>query len=322
MAPGSAERDRPNAPTSGSPAAPRENRADTTSISPLKGRGAAPAPALSTRRSSDSTVGLSDSPQMLSEGLRTDDEDYSGHRSDDGGDGGGGGGRVAWTGGGVGSAEAIDMAPPAMTGRGSANRTPADVLTGGGDADHLSRCESVGGDTTRAGSFCLPGSSALGGGSQVALVGGGTDGRGQSGGGGDVDGSEMESEAGLTVVTATETPAGTSVAPAPAPGRGGRGSSGEVAGRAAVLPEGCQGLEQAHGGGMTVRGSMLDAYREPEGNNWEDELEDWRGLPGLQLATGSGVGAAMQSRLQVTSSEANEQYAWWDSRLRRWALQG
>lgn len=109
-----------------------------------------------------------------------------------------------------------------------------------------------------------------------------------------MDRLEMESEAGLTVVTATETPAGTAVASAPA--RGGRGSSGEVASRAAAVPDGCRGLERADGG--IIRGSMLDAYREPEGNDW-DELEDWRGLPGLQLAGGSG-GAAMRSRLQVT----------------------
>lgn len=290
-----AECDGSGALTSGGLIAPREEEADA-SISPLKGRASALAPVLSTRRSSDSTVGLSDSPQMLSEGLKTDEEDYSGHRS---GDGGGGGG-VAWGPRGIGSAESIDMAPPAMACGGSANGTSADVLKGGGDADHMSRCESVGGDTTRAGSFCMPESSTLGDESQAPGPGGGADSRGQHGeGGGDVDRLEMESEAGLTVVTATETPAGTCVAPAP--GRGLRGgSSGQVDGRASVLSDRCQGLEQADGGGIMLGGSMLDAYREPEGNNWEDELEDWRGLPGLQLAACSG-GGAMRSRIQVTS---------------------
>lgn len=272
---------------SSSLAAPREVDA---SISPSKGRASAPALVLSTRRSSDSTVGITDSPHMLAEGLKTDEEDYSGHRSGD--RGGSGGGRAALEATVIESAETIDTAPPEMAGQVSANRVSAGVLGGAGDENHLSRCESVGGVTTRAGSFCLPGSCAVGGGSPVARARGETASRGQGGGGGDLDGSEIGSEAGLTAVTATDTPAGTCVATAP--GRGGRGGSGEVVGRA--------DMEQVNGdgGGMILGGSMLDAYREPEGNDWEDELEDWRGLPGLQLAAGSGGGAAMRSRLQVT----------------------
>ncbi|CAM9609103.1 unnamed protein product, partial [Laminaria digitata] len=51
------------------------------------------------------------------------------------------------------------------------------------------------------------------------------------------------------------------------------------------------------GGLLERRGSMLDAYREPEGHDW-DELEDWQGLPGLQAA-GVGGGADIRSRLQA-----------------------
>ncbi|CBJ48607.1 hypothetical protein Esi_0039_0072 [Ectocarpus siliculosus] len=72
-------------------------------------------------------------------------------------------------------------------------------------------------------------------------------------------GSEAKAEGGLvTVVAGEEVPA--------AP---------KFAGRA-------EAAEQGAGDGR-IGGSLLDAYREPEGNDW-GELEDWHGLPGLQLA--------------------------------------
>lgn len=157
-----------------------------------------------------------------------------------------------------------------------------------------STCEIMGGDTaTQVGSFRLPETMCSAGGGAELLVGPegageGTGGRAGSGEGG--DDVEVGSEAGLTVVTAAETPAACASALA---ARAGWGSGGEAAGgRAAV--------EQSDGGAGGGRGGcMLDAYREPEGNDW-GELEDWQGLPGLQLAGGGGGGRAA-ARLQVTT---------------------
>lgn len=242
----------------------------TSSSTTPKGQAApaqAPAPALSTRRSSDSTVGIADSPQMLPEGLKTDEEDCGGRRAC----GGGGGG--------------IDFAPPAPPdGRAKLAGTMSGDGEGGAD-QAPSTCESVGGDTTtQVGSFYLPGTSA---GGSAGLHpetdgarGGGCGRAAAAGGGDDADGLEMASEAGLMVVTAAETPAA---------------SSGIAARAAAAASE-----ERAGGGGGGSGGCLLDAYREPEGHDW-GELEDWQGLPGLQLAGGGGGGVT--ARLQVTSSQ-------------------
>eukprot|EP00752_Nemacystus_decipiens_P012274 g10880.t1 len=222
----------------------------------------APAPALSTRRSSDSTVGIADSPQMLPEGLKTDEEDHGGRR-------------VCGSGVGV-----INFALPAPTGIAAPpgeQAKLADTISGDGKSEMdqpPSTCESLGGDTTtQVGSFYLPGTSV---GDSAGLHRGmeevgsvGCDQAGGRGGDDDADGLEMGSEAGLTVVTTAETPA---AAPA-------------------TLEE------RAAAGGGGGGGCLLDAYREPEGNDW-GELEDWQGLPGLQLAGGCGIGGATV-RLQV-----------------------
>ena len=101
----------------------------------------------------------------------------------------------------------------------------------------------------------------------------------------DDGGWEADSEAALT---AAETPAA-ALAPV---------FEMERAGRAArtLEPVGDDG------GLRERRGSMLDAYREPEGHDW-DELEDWQGLPGLQAA-GIGGMEDIRSRLQV-------RWWWW-----------
>ncbi|CAM9873116.1 unnamed protein product, partial [Hapterophycus canaliculatus] len=181
------------------------------------GAAAARAPTLKTRGSSGSTVGLTDSPQTVPEGLKTDEEDYSG----------------CWRrpGASVGSMKPLSLARPAVASAVAAAAAAAAAPAGGG--------RHAGG------------------------VGGDDDSRG---------GMEVESEAGRTVVTATENSAGAA-----------RVSSGVAATDAAA-------------GGRTV-GSLLDAYREPEGHDW-GELEDWHGLPGLQLAGGGGR-ATIRPRLQA-----------------------
>lgn len=284
---------------------PRHNQAPgdtpttttTTAPCPQKGLPAsspAPAPALGTRRSSDLTVGIADSPQMLPEGLKTDEEDYGGRR----GCGSGGEGCIG-----------IDFAPPAAAtvamamAAAACGGQPKLAGTVAGDREEdadqpPSTCESVGGDaSTHVGSFRLPDTRSPARGPAGTHpedgAGAGVGGRASGGGGGgdDVDELEMGSEAGLTVVTASETPAAATSAPATSTGGG---SSGRAAGGTAAA-------EQAGGGsGGGGGGCMLDAFREPEGNDW-GELEDWHGLPGLQLAGGGGGGAAA-ARLQVTTN--------------------
>lgn len=153
-------------------------------------------------------------------------------------------------------------------------------VTGG--TDEMSPCESIGGDaTTCAGSFCLPTGNTppAGGDPQIPEAGGGVPG-GYYAGGDDNDdgfsrgGVEVQSEAELTVVAGAERSSGSGAVSSGA--MGGMDDAG-VAGR--------------HGG------SLLDAYREPEAHDW-GELEDWHGLPGLQLA-GGGSGATIRPRLQV-----------------------
>ncbi len=268
---------------------------------PPKG-GTAPAPALNTRRSSDSTVGVADSPNLLPEGLKTDEEDYSGRRPAAGAARGGLDTDTAMPSG------PTPSTPPAP---GSAGAGPG----GGGDEDQNSPCESTGGETTQAGSFCLPGTSrerAGGGGHgherERAGAGGGV-GDGRTGvrdnGDGvgddddDADALEMASEGGLTAVTTTETPAGTTVVMASALAKAGRvGGGGGAGGRSTAAPE--QGGGGGGGGGCGGGGRNLDAYREPEGSDWK-EVEDWH-WQGLQLAGGKGE-AEIRSRLQVSGFE-------------------
>lgn len=249
----------------------------------LKGTGAAPAPTLTTRRSSDSTVGLTDSPLLVPEGLKTDEEDYGGRWR-----------RPAR--GATGPLKSLSLAGPApataaaasavadggggaVQGADAAQRVGGSSTAGGegsGGTDEMSPCESIGGDaTTCAGSFCLPKPppGRAGGGAQIldargAAVAGGSGRDGDSRGG-----MEVESETGLTVVTAAENSAAN-----------------------ARVPTGFAATDPPTGGPNV--GSLLDAYREPEGHDWGG-LEDWHGLPGLQLAGGRG-GATIRPRLQVT----------------------
>lgn len=263
-------------------------------------------------------MGVVDSPQLVPEGLKTDGED-----SADGGGGGGGGG--GGEGGGIGSARPIDLAPPALSagsaivegateipradaqqqasagaGRGgllAGSPASSKAASGAGGAgkrgdekDHgaLPRCESADDSATRMGSFYLPsGGGGLQGGAEVASA--GSDGRRGAGGGGDV-GSDAESEAALT---ATETPAAGSVAAYETGGRGSRGAAGRPGEGGARSPWG-----RDVDGALERRGSLLDAYREPEGNDWA-ELEDWQGLPGLGLASGTGAATTGQVSLRL-----------------------
>lgn len=269
--------------------------------SPLK----LPTPGLSKRRSSDSTVGIVDSPQLLPEGLKTDEEDYSGGRSS------GAAGR------GVGvmcSAEPIDLTPPAVRTeqhRGVAGGEPREVALRGeqtvaaaamadaattasvgferrdeAESRSLSRSESVDDDTTRIGSFCLPGSGA---GPQLVGADAGLN-RGDVSAGEDAAGWDADSEA----LTAAETPAANIAAAFERAEI--RVSMGAVG--AAGPPGGTGTPGQAHGGeDLERRGSLLDVYREPEVNDW-GELEDWQGLPGLEISGNGGV-AGLGSRLPV-----------------------
>ncbi|CAM9241239.1 unnamed protein product, partial [Ectocarpus sp. 4 AP-2014] len=181
--------------------------------SPLKGQ--VSAPFLGTRRSSDSTVGIADSPQMLPEGLKTDEEDHSGRR-----------------------AAAAAAATAAATVAATAPKGGGVEPTGASGPVPPDQCRAVGGAAT----------GAAGAGREAV---------------GDYNnpgGLEAEAEGGLvTVVAAAEPPAAPKFA-----GRAGAAEQGADDGR--------------------IGGSLLDAYREPEGNDW-GELEDWHGLPGLQLAS-------------------------------------
>lgn len=118
----------------------------------------------------------------------------------------------------------------------------------------------------------------------------------------DDGGWEADSEAALT---AAETPAA-ALAPVFEMERAERGGSGPGGNGARTMEpkgdsRGGEGGGAAAGGLLERRGSMLDAYREPEGHDW-GELEDWQGFPGLQATgiVGSGGGADIRSRLQVS----------------------
>lgn len=218
---------------------------------------------------------------MLPDGLKTDEEDYGGRRGYAG---------AAPRAGGVGAVAGVGAA---LAGPG---RPKLVGTVGGGEAEEVdqpSACESVGGDaTTHVGSFCLPGSASLAGGPAAgAAAAGGADSRASGGDDDDDDdGVDGLSEAGVTSVTAVS---------ASALAREGWGSAGEAV-AASEWRTGGRG-----GGGRW----LLDAYREPEGNDW-GELEDWQGLPGLQLAGGGGGGAAA-ARLQVTLTCRNLFFDTW-----------
>lgn len=286
--------------------------------------------ALKTRVSSDSTVPIADSPQVLSEGLKTDEEDYAGNR------------RGAGAAEGIGYAEPVDLGAPlvstgllhlksagaapavveveAEAGAGVADgstRLPelkavSEVVVvvmgeGVGREDHeeflaLSASESTDGNTTRMSSFCLP--SSRSGASGVGGAKGGMDGRGDDVHDGD-DGGRLEVESDATVAAAgsagvsADTASGAVAAAAAAVTASfkGTGYGGErVAEKAghdgtqAVAPgDGCSILER--------RSLLLNAYREPDYHDLGD-LEDWPGVPGLQLEGGRGA-VGIGSRFQV-----------------------
>lgn len=150
---------------------------------------------------------------MLPEGLKTDEEDYSGRRA---------------------AAAAAASATSASAPKGEIVRPTGACVPVPPD-----QCRPVGAAAT-------------------SVAGAGTEAVGDYDNAG---GMEAEAERGLaTVVAAAEPPA--------APNFAGRAEAAE------------QGADDGR-----IGGSLLDAYREPEGNDW-GELEDWHGLPGLQLASG------------------------------------
>lgn len=247
---------------------------------------------LTKRRSSDLTVGVVHSPKFLPEGLKTDEEDFSGRSS------------TRFPGGGIGRSSTIRVegeadpislmvpAAPAPADQQHLNATAAveeraDVEVKRESVAEqnrtqrllLSRYEDANDNITRMESFHLPGERG-----EVQQQEGGASGLTEFddklGGGNDdgVGGWEGDSEGALTDA---ETAAATAL----------RGFLERPGGSTEIFQRG-------DGEGLAGGGSFLEAYREPDGHDWA-ELEDWQGLPGLGFAGGRG-GTGIGSRLQVS----------------------